>query len=887
MTTSPPEQPRNPEDLAIAHAGFPVVGIGASEGGINALVRLLENAPTEIGMAFVAMLDIPLSSVPEHLTILQQATRMRVLRPKGTVRLSPNHLYLIFTGERFSVDSRCLRVGESEAAHGAPATIDGLFRALAVAKKEQAFAIVLSGTGSNGAAGLSRVIELGGITFAQQPDEAEFSEMPRNAIATAKVDIVLPTVDIPQKLMDLLDTARRTNYLKSQLADEPAGTASERDSASDVILTTNGRDAPKQQMQSLMEVLAYLRLQTDHDFGHYKPAILLRRIERRMQVNAVVDVSSYNQFLRQTPSEVFSLLTDLLNGATSFLRDPLAFNALEREVRPLLMGQEVEAQPLRIWSAGCSTGEEAYSLAMSLTRLADFQRSRVQIQVFATDIDETAIERAREGIYPKSISADVPPEIVDNYLLPDGVSYKISRHIRDKILFAVHSILSDAPFSELDVIACRNLLLRFSRSTQRDVLKMFHFALRPSGLLFLGMADSADVAEDLFKLVDKENRIYRALEVKADGVANPRQYDNVKPHSALLSTPGQSKYLQLSAMHQRAREKYSPASAVVDRKSQVIHLSDTASRFLHLPGEDSFSNIVGLVLPDLRSELRTTIYRALAVGSSVESRAVQIWRNGDTSWVQITARPFRDRDLNANLVLIFFLEVEERMSHSEILRSDPIRKQLEDELQASRDQSTVTVHRLQTTIEELKAANEELRAINEELRFASASAESEAEKLLTMIEELKMMNRGLETRANEYNKASDDLQSIIASSEVATLLLDKELRLVRYTRNAPETFNLIGSDIGRLLFDITHKLDYRTLEKDLEEALSSLKTIEREARRKDGRWFLTRSLPYRTADGRVDGAVLTLVDITERRNAEQAPREGEDRIRLVTPPTSR
>lgn len=659
----------------------------------------------------------------------------------------------------------------------------------------------------------------------------------------------------------------------------------------------HGADGPE---QALADMLLHLRVRTGHDFRHYKRATILRRIERRMQVTNQRNLANYRDYLRDTPEEANALLADMLIGVTQFFRDREAFEALGREVATTLFGQDAPEEAVRLWVAGCSTGEEAYTLSILAEQAREASDSGRAIQMFATDIDEAAIVRARAGTYSASISADIPADLLQRYFTKDGAHYRIVKSIRERILFAAHSLMRDPPFSHLDLVSCRNVLIYLERSVQRQILELFHFALRPEGFLFLGTAESADVANDLFAVVDKQNRIYRAKalsrRLKPAGKFPPPQHatslvkdertvSQTPPRPALRPTQRSASY---AGAHRRALEACSPPSVMVDRESNVVHLSDNAGRFLRYPGGEPSSNIIALVIPELRLELRTAIFRALQTGTSVEARRVKWVHEHRVSWVNMTVRPFYDNVASSDFLLIIFDEVAGHMTDTEPPRpseQDPVLAQLETQLQHSREQLSTVIEQYETSVKELKASNEELQAINEELRSTTEELESSKEELQSVNEELTTSNAEMQARVEDTAKANDDLQNIIASSEIATVFVDKDIRVKRFTPNATAVFKLIDTDLGRSLFDITHSLRYPTLAEDVQRSFQSLKLSEREVQSESGHWYLVRLLPYRTAQDYIDGAVITLIDITARHQAEESARAGEARLRLVVEST--
>lgn len=479
------------EASPLASAPFPVIGIGASAGGIVAVRLFLGQMPARSGMAFVVILHLSPKHESSADAVLQQVTRMPVHQVSSTTLIEPDHVYVISPRNDLQIIDGYLRVKQAKRPRGAHVAIDLFFRTLADARRDRAVGIVLSGTGPDGSLGLARIKEQGGVTFAQLPEDSEYAEMPANAIATGKVDFVLPVGDMPQKLVELWNNAR-------QIALPP-----------DNSLPVKP-DTTAEAEQALHEILKLLASRSGHDFRHYKRATVLRRIERRLQVNVLKDLPAYRDFLRDNPKETAALLDDMLISVTNFFRDRAAFEALERDVIPQLFEARGGDEPLRVWSAGCATGEEAYSLAMLLAEHADETGASGNFQVFASDIDESAIATARAARYPESIVADVPPSLMRRYFVRDHDRVRISKPIRDRVLFAVHNLLRDPPFSRLDMVSCRNLLIYLDRSIQARVLEVMYFALRPGGILFLGSSESADVAESRFELVDKKHRIYRA-----------------------------------------------------------------------------------------------------------------------------------------------------------------------------------------------------------------------------------------------------------------------------------------------------------------------------------------------------------------------------------------
>ena len=858
---------------------FPVVGIGASAGGLPALLRLFEEMPANNGMAFVIVLHLS----PKHQSnadqLLQRSTRMPVLQVTETVKIEPNHVYVIAPSKQLTMMDGSLTVADMQRPRGQHVAIDAFFRTLAEAQRERAVAIVLSGTGGDGAVGISRVKETGGVIVVQHPGDAEHDGMPLAAIGTGLVDFVLPVVEMPQKLVDLWDNARTMELPPAGPGDEPASAVTELDDSEDAE-------------HALQRVLGLLRAQTGHDFRQYKRATVLRRIERRMQVRSMHSLPDYVRLLEADAGEHKLLLNDLLIGVTNFFRDREAFETLERDIVPTIFRDRKASDEVRTWVAGCATGEEAYSLAMLLADQAAQMAHPPNFQVFASDIDEQAIAVARAGMYPTSIVTDVTPARLRQHFTRDENRYQIRKAVRDRILFAVHNLLRDPPFSRIDLITCRNLLIYLNRDIQQRVLETFHFALKPGGYLFLGSSESAESVDELFVAVDKKNRIYRSRASvrtlpyhRAQSTA-PAHLNLPEPRALAASARRQA---SLADVHQRALAQFAPPSVVVDLDHNIVHMSDRAAQYMRLIGGEPSRDILALVLPELRIDLRSALYQVQNSGVSVEGRQVSMARDGRPSIVSVTVRPFHDDEANQDFLLVMFSEVERSLDKESggdrEQGDDVVLSQLEAELQRKKQQLQETIEHAEVSNEELRAANEELQAINEELRSATEELETSKEELQSVNEELITVNYELKIKVEETGKANDDLNNLIASTDIATIFVDSAMRIKRSTPRAADIFSIIPSDMGRSLLDLTHRLDYRELADDVALTFNTLRMVEREVRSHDGRYYIVRLLPYRTTEDRIEGAVMTFFDITGRREAEEKLRAGEARMRLVAEST--
>ena len=853
-------------DVAKSHLNFPVIGIGASAGGLGALQKLLQRMPPAPGMAFVVVMHLS----PEHESmlgaILQRATALPIRTVTESVRIEVDHIYVISPALKLIMSDGHLHVAPLLTLQARGSSIDLFFRTLAQAHRERSVGIVLSGTGSDGAQGLRRVKELGGVAISLSLEDAEFDGMPGAAIQTGVIDFVLTLEEMPAQLVLLWENARRL-----ELPHPPAELE---------VLSSTG-EAEVLAEEALVSIKAILRERTGHDFSDYKRGTVLRRIERRMQVNAVPDLPTYRKLLDTQPRETPALLQDMLISVTNFFRDPDAFDAL-RKALGRLIEERPGIQPFRAWVAGCATGEEDYSIAILLHELLGPHGP--QIQVFASDIDERAVASARTGVFPLSIAADVEPSRLQRFFIQEDAGLRINKELRDSVIFSAHNLLSDPPFTRMDLICCRNVLIYLNRSAQAQALRSFHFALKLHGLLFMGSSETVDAAEGHFEDVDKIRRIYRvnAKSTKARVLPPiPTRIPDVYVGPVGLVREVAPKP-PLEMLHERILREYSPPTVLVDQDDTVLHVSERASHLLRVPEGAPTNKLLKLIRPELRVELRTAIHRAAQTGSSIEASRVRLVVNGVPHAVIMTVRPALD-EAPGRMMLIVFNEVRESLNLPLVERAerDPVVEALEAELLQLEARLRNTVGESTAFTEELRASNEELQTINEELRSTTEELETSREELQSVNEELTTVNTELTLRVEDSTKLNDDLQNLMNSAEIGTIFIDRDMKLKRFTPQAATLFNLLIADIGRPLLDITHRLDYPELSRDVRNVLHNLTRSEREVRSNDNRWFLARVVPYRTTEDRIEGAVLAFFDISLRRLVEDRLRQSEQRMRLV------
>jgi len=833
-----------------------IVGIGASAGGVQALQTLFGAIPNDTGAAFIVVLHLDPQAHSALRDVLASRTKMPVEQVEGSTGLQPNKVYVIGPDRRLEVTDHQIASVQFDEPEDRRASIDLLFRSMAD-RLGDGCAIILSGAGSDGAIGARAVKESGGIIMVQDPEEAEYSSMPRSAIATGIVDFVLPTRDLAARLVELLRS-------KSVMPAMPAFDE-----------------------ELLRRVLAHLRVRTGHDFSKYKRSTVLRRIGRRMQVTRTDTLRVYYEFLRDNAEEAQALLGDLLISVTTFFRDAEVYETLKSKVLAPLLDSKDPTEPIRIWVPGCATGEEAYSIAMVVLEMSAGRELRPPIQLFGSDLDVRALAIAREGRYPAAIETDVKEERLRRFFTSEGDHYRVRQELRDPVLFAVHDLLKDPPFSRVDFVSCRNLMIYLDRELQEQVISTFHYALNPGGFLLLGSSETADNPVGLFRSIDRNARIYQSTAHAGD---KPRLLPRllggaaVREHVAFVDRPhSPTSALNEAAMHRRAIEQLAPPSALVDESHRVIHLSENAGRFIQPAGGPMTGDIVDLVRQELRFELRSALHRAFEQQLDTVSLPILVRFNGAPHRVHLHVRPTSDElPMQPRSAVVMFIEgeaVDEKLAAAgDQQTNDESVRRLTQELELTRSRLRTTREESEAANEELRAANEELQSINEEYRSTSEELETSKEELQSINEELQTVNTELKLKLETISRAHSDLQNLMAATDFGTLFLDSTLRIKRFTDRVTELFSITPMDEGRPITDFAHQLAYDDLIRDMRTVLSELAPIRREVAARNGRSYDVRMRPYRTVDDRIDGVVITFVDNTDRRHTEEALRESERQL---------
>jgi two-component system CheB/CheR fusion protein len=836
-------------DRAEGRIDFPVVGLGASAGGLDVFRQLFDALPADTGMAYVLIQHLDPTHESMMVDLLTGHTPMVVLQAADGMPLERDHVYVMPPRTYLSIRDGVLHLSPPRERHGARMPLDFFLRSLAEECGERAICAILSGTGADGSLGLKAVKEQGGLVIVQDPAEAAYDGMPRSAVATGAADLVLKLAEIPQAL------ARYGKQI--YVTAERKGPGRPRAGAQD----------------ALAEIIALLRAKTSHTFGLYKEGTLLRRIERRMAIGAVDDIGRYLEILRRTPEEIELLAKDLLINVTSFFRDAGAFEFLAEKIIPDLVRRQSE-RPLRVWVPGCSTGEETYSLVMLFVEAIAAAKRTTKLQVFASDLDADAVTFARNGLYPEAIEATVPSARLARFFVKEDHSYRVTRELRETVVFTVQDLLADAPFSNLDLVSCRNLLIYLRPEVQEKVLSLFHFALSEGGVLFLGTSETVGGLEDRFAPISKEQRIYRRVGRRRPGeVSFPiGAGDGARALSPRIAKSTTSQRTSLGALSQQLLlDTYAPASVLINRKHEGLYFFGPTDRYLRVASGEASRDLLAMAREGLRAKLRAAIQQAGQGPAGIVVTGARLSRNDNSGEISIGVQPLQSD--GEDLLLVSFIDEPRREQKLGALIESPADAtrvaQLEHELDVTRQERQSAIRDLEASNEELKAINEEAMSVNEEFQSTNEELETSKEELQSLNEELTALNTQLHETVELHRATSNDLQNILTSSDVATLFLDRDLNIRFFTPAARSHFSVIDSDLGRPLADLTHRFPGADLLGDARTVLASLAPLRREIEADGGAWYIQRVLPYRAHDERVEGVVFTFADISEVKAADR------------------
>jgi len=855
----PSKKPDNTKPKKIAakvaskSSQFPIIGIGASAGGLEALESFLANTPADCGMAFVVIQHLDPNHKGVLAELLQRGTKMKVFQVKDRMRVEPNCVYVIPPNKDMSILHGVLHLMEPVAPRGLRLPIDFFFRALADDQKEHSIGVILSGMGSDGTLGLRAIKEKAGVVFVQEPGSAKFDSMPRSAIDAGLADVTAPVEDIPGKIIAYLQHIP--------------------------LMTKPGFADHSPSRSALEKIVIVLRGQTGHDFSLYKNTTLYRRIERRMGLHQIKKIAGYVRYLQENPQDVELLFNELLIGVTNFFRDPEAWKQLETEVLPTLLRDGDSTLTLRAWVPACSTGEEAYSLAIIfMEALEKLKPARnITIQIFATDLDKHAIDKAREAVFPDNIVSDVLAARLDRFFTKVDRGYQVAKSIREMVIFAPQNIIMDPPFTKLDIISCRNLLIYLTPELQKKLLPLFHYSLNPDGFLFLGSAETIGGFTDLFKPLAGQNRLYRRLAssiLTSELVEFPTAFSATRTNPALASSTSPDNLQTLA--DQVLLQKHSPAAVLTNDRGDILYTSGRTGKYLEPAAGKANWNIFAMARQGLSYQLTDTFQKAIRQKETITVRNLIVGTNGGKQVVDITVEPLVEKNALQGMVMIVFTDVDTtpktRTTGKRTKGSERV-AELEQELDNARHEVQSIREEMQSSQEELKSSHEEMQSTNEELQSTNEELTTSKEELQSLNEELHTVNQELETRLEELSHTNNDMKNLLDSTDIATLFLDNNMCVRRFTSETSKVTKLIASDVGRPITDIASALLYPGLAEDAREVLRTLTKVEKQISTPEGNWFAARILPYRTLDNMIDGVVITFSDITGTKKLEAELRD--------------
>jgi len=859
-----------------ADKSFPIVGLGASAGGLKALKSFFSEVPGKSGMAYIVLIHMS----PEHPSmmpeLLQKNTQVPVSAAADGQVIEPDHVYVTPPDKEISLYQGKIQLLDIVEKHKV-LPIDQFLRSLAQDQKSNASAVILSGTGTDGTIGIRDIKAHDGLVLAQSRESADHDGMPASARHTGLVDIIAAPEELPQKIIDYYAHTELSRAQKTHAATD---------------LTSDQRDW-------LNKVFAILRTRKGHDFSNYKPNTILRRISRRMAVNDIDSHETYVRYIRETPAEAEALFRELLIGVTSFFRESKAFDVLKAEVFPALIDQMKENETFRAWIPACSTGEEAFSLAIILREYLDDAQKQINIQLFGTDIDEYAIERAREGRFPDSIAADVSQKRLERFFTKEGTYYRIGKEIRDFVVFSVQDVTRDPPFSRLNLLCCRNLLIYLEAHAQQKLLPLFHYTLVPGGVLMLGTSETIGGFTRMFEPIDKKLKIYERKEVPralSPAIEFPSRPSGSIPRHAeedASAELGPQKTDIKQATRELILSQYAPTSLLIDAEGNILYVQGRTGKYLETSTGPPTQNILNMAREGLQIELLTALRKAKSANDKVRRRRIQVKTNGDKQLIDLHIQPLQEPKELAGRFLVVIEDIESPAKAPEPTARDTDQTtpdtsriaELEKELQVARESHQTTIEELESSNEELQSTNEELQSANEELQSTNEELESSKEELQSLNEELQTVNSELESKVEELYSSEDDMRNLLENTEIATIFVDSDLRIRRYTPEATHIVNLIESDIGRPLQHVGSNLAYNDMSTDIDEVLKKLMPKEKEVQTAAGNWYKMRIRPYRARDNRIDGAVLVFFCINDQKQSqallEETLREKDASLELV------
>ena len=830
---------------SLAGISFPIVGVGASAGGLEALEQFLGGVPPDSGMAFIIVQHLDPTQKGILTELLQRATGMKVIQVRDRLQVQPNCVYVIPPNKDMSILHGFLYLLEPAAPRGLRLPIDFFLRSLAQDRQERSVGVILSGMGSDGTLGLRAIKERAGLVLVQEPTTAKFDGMPRSAIDAGLADIVALAGQLPGKILAYLQRSPLIVH-------------------TEVVLDDKAQSA-------LEKAVILLRAHTGHDFSLYKRNTLCRRIERRMGIHQIHKMATYVRYLQENSQELDLLFKELLIGVTNFFRDPEAWEQLLKAI-PTLLANHPPGQALRAWAPGCSTGEEAYSLAIVFKEAVEMAKinANFALQIFATDLDHDAIDKARQGVFLDNIAADVSPARLSRFFVKEERGYRVRKEIREMVIFAPQNLVMDPPFTKLDIVICRNLLIYLAQEVQKKLIPLFHYSLNSGGILFLGSAETIGDSTDLFEPINGKSRLFRRTEsaLRPELVEFPSSFRAGTP-ADLERRPAIKPPASLQSLaDQLVLQRYAPPTVLVNDKGDIFYISGRTGKYLEPAAGKANWNLFAMSREGLRYELAAAFQKALRQTESVALRGLKVGASSAEQRFDVSVQKLKEPGPLHGLVMIVFTDVAapepaKAAEHQPKTHAPSARlAELEQELLLLHAEAGSTHEEMQTSQEELRSANEELQSTNEELQSTNEELTTSKEEMQSLNEELQTVNAELQAKVNEFSRTSNDMKNLLNSTDIATLFLDNDLNVRQFTPQVTKITKLIPTDVGRPITDVVSDLDYPTLAKDVREVLKTLASAEKPIGASDGRWFNVRIMPYRTMDDRIDGVVITFADIT-------------------------
>ncbi|MGE5411579.1 MAG: CheR family methyltransferase, partial [Clostridiales bacterium] len=832
---------------------FPVIAIGATSESFTTVVNFASSIPNNSGAAYIVI--TPHTTNPEKLLKELKSTELAipVLKLTNEYKIQPNEFYIIPNMQFVTMADGVIHLAPPPEGNVLKMPIDHFMRSLADHKKENSIAVIFGGNGTDGTLGIQNIHEVGGVSIVQDPEETNDNGMLRSAISTGCVDYILPASKIQEQLLSYIRTVP--------------------------LITKKENAGVENNYDYFQKILQLLRTQTGNDFSYYKKSTIFRRIEKRMSLHEQSSYSQYYNYLKDHPEEIHQLFKDLLISVTNFFRDPEAFETLKNKVFPQILDNKPDNYMVRVWVPACATGEEVYSIAMLLQEYKEEHNENFKFQIFGTDINEESIQKARMGVFVDNIEMDVSPERLKKFFVKVNNSYVIKKDIRECAIFATQNITKDAPFTKLDILSCRNLLIYFGSELQERLLPVFHYSLKSDGLLFLGSSESVGKFTDAFRFIDKKWKVFQKIGAYSSNFIFNSNIALRINETTLRSNAAEIKRTRetgLAELVQRTlMSRFTPPSIMINEKGDILYVHGHTSKYLEIASGQANFNILNMAKDGLQYELQSAIHEAIINKKEVVRSGLQVSESGNIHQVKITVKPVDGNESTPMVLLVVFYDLEPPKAVEEANKKKDKKKysgkaeELSQELQHTRENLQATIEELQASNEELQSANEELQSTNEELQSTNEEMETSKEELQSVNEELITLNAELQSKIEQLSRAEDDMRNLLNSTNIGTIFLDSKMRIKRFTSEAVKIINLISTDIGRPIEHIVTKLKYDGLIKDIQDVLNTLTYLEKEVQTKDGNWFLLRIMPYRTVENIIDGVVLTFTEITFLKTASE------------------